>query len=70
MGLNDPISKSDIEMAKQLVVQELLTIREHSLEKGVIRSRQPRKDRQCNGQKKQDKRRNNTLQKTIQKTKD
>ena len=37
--------------------------------KGIIRSRTS-KDRQCNGQKNKDKRTNNDLQNTTQKTKD
>ena len=37
--------------------------------KGIIRSRTS-KDRQCNGQKNMDKRTNNDLQNTTQKTKD
>ena len=36
MGLNDPISKSDIEMVKPLVVQELLTNREHLSSSPII----------------------------------
>ena len=36
--------------------------------KGVIRSRKSKKDRQYNGQKKEDKRTNNILQSTTQKT--
>ena len=38
--------------------------------KGIIRSRDFKKDRQYNGQKKKKKRRNNDLQHTTQKTKD
>ena len=36
--------------------------------KGVIRSRSSKKDRQCNGQKKKNKRTNNALEETSQKT--
>jgi len=38
--------------------------------KGVIRTRNSKKDRLCNGQKKIDKRTNNDLQNITQKTKD
>ena len=38
--------------------------------KEVVRSSQPKKDPQCNGQKKKDKRINNDLQNIPQKTKD
>jgi len=38
--------------------------------KGVIRIRRSKKDRQYKGQKKKDKRTNNNLQNTTQKTKD
>jgi len=38
--------------------------------KGIIRRRKLKKDRQHNGQKKKDKRTNNCLQNTTQKTKD
>jgi hypothetical protein len=38
--------------------------------KGVTRNRKPKKDKQYNGQRKKDKRINNDLQNTTQKTKD
>ena len=38
--------------------------------KGVIRRRKSKRERQCNGQKKKDKRTNNDLQIIAQKTKD
>jgi hypothetical protein len=36
LGPNDPISKSDIELVKPLVVQELLTIQEHLSSSPII----------------------------------
>ena len=50
-----------------MINESLLTFEET---KGIIRSSNSKEDRQCNGQKKKDKRTNNDLQNTTQKTTD
>ena len=54
----------------KLNVRNLVIIEEFEDNKGVIRIRISKNDRQHNGQKKKDKRTNNDLQNTTQKTKD